>query len=395
MKTKDIIQQEGLTAWKLAGKKGTLFITTGIGKTKIFLDAVKEFPETAKILFLAETTSRETDLKEEMNKWDCKHKIDFLCYQSAYKLQGQYYDFVCADEIDTALTPVYSAFFFNNTYSAIIGLTATIDKGTKVAENQEITKEELLNKFAPVCYRYTASQGQIDGTSRRLEIYVISHKLDSVNKTVKAGSKLKSFMTTEQAAYDYWDKQFKQSLFLPEGDKKTFRIRITSAARAKLLYNLPSLIEETKKLVAGLDGRTLLFGNSLDALLKVTPDVISSKNSDAKNDLIREEFENDKIQLLGSFKKLERGANLPDLDNCVLMSYYSKERIAVQRLGRMRQNGIVGRVFIFVVEFTQSVKWLHKMLAEFSGFTVTKVNSVNDCLSHLTSKTISYDSQNV
>lgn len=103
MKTREQIHDEVKVAWKKVNKRGTAELITGLGKTKIALDLAAELPQTAKILFLAETTQRELDLKLEITKWQYTGApIEFMCYQSAYKLIGQYYDLVIADRILSA-----------------------------------------------------------------------------------------------------------------------------------------------------------------------------------------------------------------------------------------------------------------------------------------------------
>lgn len=239
-------------------------------------------------------------------------------------------------EIHDSLTAKYSEFYSNNTYKYILGLSATVDAKAWADEDNKITKGDMIKKIAPICYTYGIDEGQRDGTSRKLNVHVIRHNLDTVNKTVKAGNKKKPFMQTEWAAYQYWSKQMSQAFFMPE-HIKLFRIRTSSAARAKILYNLESRIKATKKLTAALSKKkkhTILFGNSLEALEKITPNVVSSNNDDKTNDKIRNNFDKKKIDLIGSFKKLKQGANLVGLDTCIIMSYYSKSKDLIQRINK-------------------------------------------------------------
>ena len=83
------IQSEALQAWIKNNKRGTIEIITGLGKTKIAMEAIKLLPKASKILFLAEVKDREKELRNEAKKWKVSHKVDFLCYQSAYKLKKQ------------------------------------------------------------------------------------------------------------------------------------------------------------------------------------------------------------------------------------------------------------------------------------------------------------------
>ena len=133
------IQNNAVTSWLEAGKKGTLNLSTGIGKTFCFIKATQLLPKGSKVLFLAETSQRKFDLHNDIEffkklfKYDllAEHELTFMCYQSAYKLIKTNWDMVCADEIHMSLTPEYSKFFQNNTYTAILGLSMGLFKYPK------------------------------------------------------------------------------------------------------------------------------------------------------------------------------------------------------------------------------------------------------------------------
>lgn len=379
-KTREQVQQEALAAWINSGKRSTIECITGLGKTKIAMDAIKTLPKTAKILFLAEVKDREIELNNELKKWKVTHKnIKFACYQSAYKWAGEKFELVIADEIHDSLTQKYSEFYKNNDYSYILGLSATVDSNAWADEENKVTKGDLLKQYAPVCYSYTMDDGQKDGTARKLDVHVIYHKLDSKNKTITAGTKAKPFKQTEWAAYQYWTGQLGKAYFMPAAVKQ-FRIQTASAARAKVLYNLPSKIDATKKLVSKLKTPTILFGNSLEALKQITPNVIDGYNSDKTNEAIRKKFDNGKIKLIASFKKLKQGANLVGLDNCVIMSYYSKSKDLIQRIGRMRNNGNLGNVYIFVTLQTQEEVWFQRMFEDIDSLNMNYYNNIDECI---------------
>lgn len=383
-KSREEVQEEALAAWLKAKKIGTVECITGLGKTKIAMDAIKTLPKTAKILFLAEVKDRETELRNEMKKWKVSHKVDFLCYQSAYKLTNEVYHLVIADEIHDSLTESYSKFYENNNYKCILGLSATVDRKAWVNEDKDIRKGDLLDKYAPIIYSYGIDDGQRDGTSRKLDVHIIRHTLDSVTKNITAGSKAKPFKQTEWANYQYWSSRIgvAMNMRLPE-KVKALKIVGASNARAKCLYNLPSKIVATKKLIAALEKKkkkTILFGNSLDALKKITKNVVEGDKSDKQNKAIRESFDKGKIPTIGSFKKLKQGANLVGLDTCVIMSYYSKSKDLVQRIGRMRNDGTLGNVYVFLTEDTQEEKWFQTMFEETDSLNMIYHNSVDECI---------------
>lgn len=381
------IQDEAVQAWIDCGGKGSMAITTGVGKSIISLRCALTLPKGSHILFLAETSQREKDINSDIIKVKDLFNVDikkdytfeFMCYQSAYKLKDKFYNIVIADEIHDALTPSYAQFFFNNTYDYIVGLSATIDRSTSYeVDGKEFNKGDLIDKIAPVCFKYTIDQGQLDGTSRKLNMHVIYHDLDAINKTITAGSKLKPFQTTERAAYDYWDKEFKKSLFLP--DKiKAFKLQSTAAARAKILYTLPSKVAIVNKLLTAINGKTILFANSLEFLLKITKDTVNSKYSAIKNDKIRNDFDKGKIKLIGSFKMLLQGANLKELSNVILASYFSKEKQLLQQAGRLRVDGDKeGNVFIIVTKGTAEEKWFSKMMEDINNINVRYYSNVDE-----------------
>lgn len=287
-------------------------------------------------------------------------------------------------EIHDSLTPAYSEFYFNNSYDAVIGLSATINKKVEYVDknNKVFTKGDLLDKIAPVCFKYTMNQGQTEGTSRKLNIYVINHELDEVNKNVKSGNIKKPFYQTEKEAYSYWDKVFKRSLFLEEEeDIKNLKIRVASNKRKDILYKLDSKVTVIKQLLDNINGQSIIFGNSLDSLLKITPNVVSSRNNVSRNNLIRNSFDLGRIKVIGSFKKLEQGANLNQLDNVILHSYYGVEGKIIQRLGRNRMNGNkVGSVFVLVTKDTQEEKWWFNATENMTEFNIINCDNIEDCV---------------
>ena len=137
--TRDDIQRKAVEEWLKFDKKGTLELATGTGKTIASLHCLYTMPKNKKLhLFLAETTARQKDLKEDILLYNKLFNVDvlkdynlkFKCYQSAYKLKNYDFGLVIADEIHNSLSPEYSQFFFNNNYGAILGLFAIVDRNT-------------------------------------------------------------------------------------------------------------------------------------------------------------------------------------------------------------------------------------------------------------------------
>lgn len=390
--TRDDIQHQAKEAWVKNNKKGTLELATGTGKTIAALHCLYTMPKKDGTvhLFLAETVERKQDVLEDIKKFNLLFNVNvledyrllFRTYQAAYKYTDYEFGLIIADEIHFALSPEYSKLFTNNKIQAVVGLSATIDRATKYeVDGKVFTKGDLLDKIAPVCFTYTLADAKNDGIGRVLDVYIVASTLDSVNKNIPAGSMKKRFFQTEEAAYTYWDLEHKKSWFIEDEEMKNMKIRITATKRSNILFNLPSKIAIVHKLLSIISGKTIVFGNSLDSLLKVTKNTVSSRYSEDKNKAIRKDFDEGKINIIGSFKKLLQGANLRNLDNVIVMSYYSKEKDIIQRLGRMRKNGEkVGSAFILLTLGTQEEVWFSAMMSNLTDFNIIYCDNIDDCI---------------
>lgn len=372
------IQLNALTAWKKSNKKGTLEMATGTGKTIAALMCLSSMPKNdGKVhLFLAETNQREVDLEADIllyNKLfntDLRrdYKLVFKCYQGVYNLEGYDFGLVIGDEIHNGLTPEYVQFFINNKYDAIVCLSATVERSTKyeLENGSIITKGDYLDHIAPVCFKYTMKNALEDEIGRPIDIFLVGLSLNNTDKTVKAGSKTKPFYQTEQGMYDYLDKNYKKSFFMnvKSEEERSIMIKSRYKWRSDFLNNLPSKYTAVKRVMDSMLGKSILFGTSIEAMLKITPNVVSSKNKPEVNEKIREDFNNDVISLIGSFKMLRQGANLKKIRNCVLMSYFGLETHIVQQVGRLRKDGnIKGRVIIFYFKNTIEEETMLKLIS--------------------------------
>lgn len=406
---KDKIQKKAINLWVKKGKCNTVEIVTGLGKMFIGFHALYTMPKDDKIhLFLAEVTDRKKDVLKQIKLYNKifdrdvlnDYKLKFYCYQTVYKWKNKSFGLIIADEIADSISPSYSQFYFNNKYDALIGLTAFINRKTfyELENGDFITKGELLNKIAPVCFNYGMRESKLENTSRNTVINVIENRLESSLKTIKGGSKKKPFYQTEQKAYEYWNNRFNKAInkiidvshiidsdkrtkeYNKQFDKKEKDIFLSSRRRSDILYKAINKIKQTKILLNHLKSKSIIFSNDLDCLSKVTPNVISSRNSPAQNDKIRDDFDEGRITTIGSFKKLKQGANLKDLDNVIMMSYYSTEGDYIQRVGRLRDNGEIGHIFIFLTKDTQEEIWFNKMIKNINKNNINYYNNINEYL---------------
>ena len=205
---KDRIQKNALEAWLKNYKYGTAEMVTGSGKTFLALHCLYTMPKDNNIthLFLAEVKGRKETLMKEIIKYNIIFKrnvlkdynLRFGCYQTACKKVGKNYGLIIGDEIHDALTPMYFKFFKNNTYLALICLSAKIKLDTKyLIDNKYISKGHMLNTIAPIIFKYGVNEAKKDKVSKDLKVHIIYNELDTLDKYIQVGNKKNKFYQTE------------------------------------------------------------------------------------------------------------------------------------------------------------------------------------------------------
>lgn len=367
--TKDEIHLQAVAAYlgcgtDAGGRLGAILKGTGVGKTKDGIVICRYFRDLigpdVKILWLTNSTKLKTeDTPEDFEKWGEKELWDECitaeCYQSAYKWVDTTWDLVVGDEFDFCLTPEYFKFFTNNTYTNLLGLTATVDRD----------KMPYLLEVATVCFKYSTQQAQADGVLNQSNFVLVEFELERVQKTIKveytkAGQKL-HFMQTENEAYDYLDKQylkairdknklerdmFKASVLghdVTEFEKKikwkTFSINQLVSRRKEFLWSLNS----AKTVVHKILKKTLLgSGNEQNKAL-----VFSTRTAQA-NKLCKSAYHGGKgndpeainklnrgeIRAAAVVKAVNRGANLVGVNHIIKESYEGSSTDFQQQHGR-------------------------------------------------------------
>lgn len=386
---KEKIQNEAVDAWLKNGKIGTVEQATGTGKTFVAFKCIQSMPKGSNILFLAETVVRQNTVLQDAQQYKKfygvdplkGHKFKFATYQGAYKYSLWDYfpnattenTILVMDEIHDILSDKRIEFIQKSqifSYSPFplipkVGLSATIDRKTVyLIQGQEITKFDLLKTFCPVVYTYSLQESMDNKTTRDIKFFVLKHQLDDVNRNIQAGAKGQSFWTTEKLNYSYLDKSVRDAMFAKykTAEEKKFRTIQVATRRARFLYSLPSKVKLCKELLTKLPGKTLVFGQDSATLLDICPTSIVSDNPNYVQDLA--DFKAGKTMLTCSNKILKQGENIPQLDNIVLLAYYSKSKDWVQMVGRLRGDKNIGNVIIHLTGNTQEEKWFDSMVQD-------------------------------
>jgi superfamily II DNA or RNA helicase len=374
---KDKQQRMALNAWARLSGRGSIIAGTGFGKSRCGVLACKyildRIPD-SKVLILVPTIQLQGQFAEEFEKWGCSEylsNIEILCYQSAYKLQGQNYSLVVCDEVHLGLSKQYRKFFKNNKYKHLLAMTATMPEDIEY-------KLELL-KIAPKVYEITLDQCVAMGLVSPYEIYCIPLE----------------FTFGEQLEYDSIQQDFvKHKVWLgPDAfelakffisnkqctsEERSHAIGFYNAMRERknMVDTASAKIDKFKELVAdNLDKRIITFGGLnefTDKLAEsVTPlaEVYHSKRTLKNRREALRRFKEGEVNVLCSTKALNQGFDIPNANVGIICGLTSKSLSMIQRIGRLIrfEEGKVGKIYILYIEDSQEKKWLTNSLRELNG----------------------------
>lgn len=377
------IQDMAYRSWENAGRKGTIVMATGVGKSKLGVRRVQEIAETSvvipqvglePVLLVTPTEKlRDENWPAEFRKWGagslCDIFVKRICFASLKNEKGNRYKLVILDEAhritahnaegfleDGSLTE----FFAENMADEIMSLTATEPDIAR-----DMMKHSILNQIAPVCFRYTLDQAVADGIVPGYEIRIILVPLDNITKNIEGGKKGSKFLTTEMAHYAYLNKKCIKAF----ASKKKGFITAMTGTRAAFLKSLPSKTRVArhvlKKVLPGK--RTLVFCGTIEQSRELCGEnVYNSSPEDKKRDMLTA-FKNLEIDYLGVVNAVNEGHNIDLIDQAVAVQVSSNERDFVQRLGRLLRYrpGHQPIMYVIVAQNTQDQQWLNEALEGF------------------------------
>lgn len=377
---KDLVQKAARSKWSGAGQWGLLAMATGTGKSKCAVDEVAELysqmgQAKPRILLVVPTERlRDDNWREEFDKWGQGHRYRDLqrsCYASITKFELQYYDLIILDETHN-LTPANSRFFEKNTIKRVLALTATPPdpKGNKTDKEKVDLFKQLRLKTD---FYYPLEKALQDGLVSDFEIWVVETTLESVQKTIKGGTKANPFMQTEQERYNYLSKMIQRLAIA-----KSEALKWKALERMRLIYNSVAKLDVAKRLIARIEDkeRLIVFCGSIEQAESLLPGTtFHSKVSGQALD----DFKAKKIHRLAVVEALNEGHNVPDVDIGIIVQLNSNARDLVQRVGRLirLREGHIAKIFIIIATGTQDEEWFKKAITEFPSSVIKYVHAKN------------------
>lgn len=379
---KDAIQQAALVQWNKT-RRGTVVAATGVGKTKIAIDAMllvlQGDPNASMLLVTPFEELRDKGWPEELRKWTTEdeyneifQRTEFICYATIPKITGRHYQLVVFDEVHH-LTELTSMLFQMNLVEYTLGLSATPPR-----EKRDFAKYQIIQQYAPVIFEYKLDQGVEDGVVADFEIVVIVDALDSVSKNIQGGTKKNPFMTTEAKQYDFLDRVVKRTMAMADGPTKSNAIKFSLLRRTRFIYNLPSKTRLAKELIKRIPDnlRYIVFCGGIEQ----SRDIMGTNvyNSKDKHPNMLDKFKEDMdMKGIGVVNAVDEGHNIPMVDLAIIVQTNSNDRTMVQRLGRIVRirPGHKAKAFILCTQQTQDEQWVKKALAEFPHAKIKVIRS--------------------
>lgn len=375
---KNKVQKEAIQALHEADNNGAIYVATAVGKSKIGVDQCSYLvdryeglkPSTSILIVVPTEKLRDEGWHEEFKKWGVediwdKH-VSIECYASLHNMKDKTWDMVILDEAHN-LTEGNEVFFKDNgnRIGKLVALTAT--------KPSDKVKLDIFDRLGiePV-YTLSLDEAVKLGVTAPYDITIVTVKLDSKTKYVRAGNEQRRFFTTEEKMYNYYT-----NVVNAAPSKRAY------INRMRFVYNLKSKVDAAQWILEHEipeDKRTLIFCGSKDQANKLCEYRYYSKPSKPKRgdnsadksikyDMEVAEYQGDasltafkegKIDRLSCVAALNEGHNISDLDYGLFVQIDSEERRLLQRLGRILRfrPGHRGKMIIICAAETVDRDWV-------------------------------------
>ncbi len=406
--TRDKIQKEALEILRLNNYNGTICLSTGTGKSKLSIDAIKE-GGFKNILITIPRTNLKNNWEKELHIWgsgwlfDDIHVVVIENIQTCYKWNLdilKQFDLIIADEVHTTASENYGDLIVNakKLNIPVIGLTAT--------PSLHIEEKDLFYKqHIPIIYEYYGSAK--DGIINKRRYFIYSYDLTD-NYKVITGTKKKPFLVGEKTQYEYLSKQLRkgQILMSQTGSQDWFRdaanwgwngqgnssqkaaaITYLNAIkyRKEFLWNLTSSAEiangiKNKILNNTVENKNkvLLFSELTTQAEKLSPYSIHSKQDEETNKQLLNHFDSGVIRELSSVRSLTLGLNIKGANWAIIESYNSSPTDITQKMGRTDRlsKDDIANVVIIVPKATQAEEWFRNFSKDIDLSEAVYINSI-------------------
>ena len=392
-KTREEFQKEALQKFK-EHKNLTLEWATGVGKSKVAIDIIKEVFDNErdlwtvfrpfKCLLIVAETAHKDNWEKEFAKWGLVVDITVECYASLKNYQNTEWDLIIFDEAHHAASELRQSFIETIKSKHILLLSATMDPD--VIDNLKDIygdfyisrvglKTAIDNGILPQPQVYVIPL-TLDNTIRDCDVVktrgnsskrvVVECSYPEMFKYIKDKTKFPNMelhvKCTQKEAYDIYDKDFKHWKTLYIMSPKPFaKVKWMASGSVRKRFLGSCKVKYVKKLLDILNKkRYICFCSSVEQAKQLQEKSAIYAGKKGSHKLI-DDFNNKVIDHLFAVGMLQEGENLVDIDAGIIIQLDGKERMYIQKSGRtLRAKEPLQ--FIFYFEGTRDEEYLIKIL---------------------------------
>lgn len=365
--TKDEIQAEAYGAWIDGGMIGTVILGTGLGKTRLGGNIVRDIHPVSTLV----VTSRVTLInqwREEINL----PNVDYMCINTAYKVAGDY-DLLIVDECHRSVSESFRSVYTNVKYKKLLCLTATLP-----------TKNlDFLLSVAPVVYTKTIED--VRGNTDVVSDYFVYNLITEMDQKTASKYRLFSNLFTDAAIHlskvlkPGFDSIYDMAKYYARSSQKNDLVKYCKqywsgmTMRRAVLHNNTAKIKVAHDVVhfLGPDRKWLVACSNIEyaQMLQIVLGglIYHSKMTKAEKEIALEKFKSGEYNIMVGVKALNEGLNIPEIDSVLVVSGDSTELEAVQLLGRSirAQHGKTAIMVNLTTIGTAEEKWVVKRSNQF------------------------------
>lgn len=352
-KEKSKIQKEIVDSLPLK-PHGRLLLAPRVGKTKLGIDIIKKNNPKSILWITPSSELAEKDIPEEFVTWKANKFVNRLStntWMSLNKLEGHYEVIVLDEEQFATENNLKNILNGKLTYDYIITMTGTQTK-------YEVKKDLYKLLKLPILYELSINDAVDKGMLANYSIKVLQIDLGK-EKNIKAGSKDKPFMTTEEKQYQYLESTVNKAIHLRRKDTM-FKV----LARMRAIYDSPTKAEVAKFLMDNLKGRKLFFCSGIKQAEKICEYYFHSKTTN--KDV--EKFIKGEIEQIAMVNSGGIGWTYKEIDHLVMVQPDSDNNgTTSQKISRtlLEQKNYTATIWMLCLLGTQDEKWIESALESF------------------------------
>lgn len=372
-------QKMCLKSWLLNNLRGTVEASTGFGKTRVALNAIKlllEHYPNYKFIVVVPTDTLKEQWLGHIDSWGFGLNAEVVIINSLIKKNWDC-DVLIIDEVHRMASAEFSKIFDVVKYKYILGLTATFERLDG--------KHELLAKYCPVVDSISSEEALVNGWVSPFKEYLVLIDVDDIDK-------YKQYSKEFNEHFEFFNWDFKEAMACtgPRGFIKKIEIRdrlapknaskeelssilkkitIHSAgfnrmmnARKQFINYHPKKIDIVRKIMdARPNSKIITFSNNVAMAEKIEGGkfVYSGQDSKKKGRIKIEEFQKATSGHLHTIRKADEGLDIKGLSIAIILGLDSSKTKATQRRGRAIrfEEGKNAEIFNIVINNTVECEW--------------------------------------